>query len=54
MHVVFLRDRLFTPPGLRITIDYREGMELTVKRDWAQALIKSGDARAIRAPRRGE
>lgn len=54
MRVLFLRDRLFNPPGLRITIDYREGMELTIKREWARLLIKSGDAKAVARPRRGE
>ncbi|WP_292052145.1 hypothetical protein [Brevundimonas sp. UBA5866] len=53
MRVVFLRDRNFTPPEQRgITVAYKAGMELTIKRAWGEQLVADGDAREVAPPRR--
>lgn len=53
MRVRILRDRDLTPSEeRRITVAYRQGMELTVKRDWGEAMVADGDAEEIEAPAR--
>lgn len=54
MHVRFLRDRNWSPPEeRRITVAYKQDMELTVKRAWGEQLVADGDAVEITPPRRG-
>lgn len=51
MRVRFKRDRNWTPPEeRRITVAYKKGMELTVKREWGERMVKDGDAVEIDAP----
>lgn len=53
MRVRFKRDRNWTPPEeRRITVAYKKGMELTVKREWGERMVKDGDAVEIEAPTR--
>lgn len=53
MRVRFKRDRNWTPPEeRRITVAYKKGMELTVKREWGERMVKDGDAVEIDAPAR--
>lgn len=53
MRVRFKRDRNWTPPEeRRITVAYKQGMELTIKRTWGEQMVKDGDAEEIDAPRR--
>lgn len=53
MRVRFKRDRNWTPPEeRRITVAYKQGMELTIKRAWGEQMVKDGDAEEIDAPRR--
>lgn len=53
MRVKFKRDRNWTPPEeRRITIAYKQGMELTVKRDWGEQMVTDGDAVEIDPPTR--
>ncbi len=55
MRVRFLRDRNWTPPEQRgITIAYKKGMELTIKRAWGDQMVADGDAEEIQAPSRAE
>lgn len=51
MRVRILRDRRLVPHR-RITVAFREGMEVTVKRSWGEALVRSGDAVELPAPPR--
>lgn len=54
MRVCFLRDRNWTPPERRmITVAYKAGMELTVKRAWGKQMVADGDAVEVKAPGRG-
>ena len=51
MRVRFLKNRNWTPPEeRRITVAYKKGMELTVKREWGERMVKDGDAVEIDAP----
>lgn len=51
MRVRFKRDRNWTPPEeRRITVAYENGMELTVKREWGEQMVKDGDAVEIDPP----
>lgn len=53
MRIRVLRDRDLTPPEeRRLTIAYRAGMELTVKRTWGEALVSAGAAEEIVPPSR--
>ncbi|MGH7020672.1 MAG: hypothetical protein ACREEY_12355 [Brevundimonas sp.] len=53
MRVRFLRDRNWTPPERRmITVAYKAGMELTVRRAWGEQMVADGDAEEIEAPGR--
>lgn len=53
MRVRFKRDRNWTPPKeRRITVAYKKGMELTVKREWGEQMVKDGDAVKIAPPAR--
>lgn len=53
MRVRFKRDRNWTPPEeRRITVAYKQGMELTIKRAWGEQMVNDGDAEEIDAPRR--
>jgi len=53
MWVKLLRDRDFTPPdNRRITVAYKEGMQLPIKRAWGELLIADGDAEEIDTPNR--
>lgn len=53
MRIRVLRDRMFTPPGQRrITVAYKTGQELTVKREWGDALVEDGDAVEVDTPAR--
>ncbi|WP_292085324.1 MULTISPECIES: hypothetical protein [unclassified Brevundimonas] len=55
MRVRFERDRNWTPPEeRRITVAYKKDMELTVKRDWGERMVKDGDAVEIDAPVRAK
>lgn len=56
MRVRFLRDRLWTPrEDRRLTVAYKAGMELTVKRSWGDQMVSEGVAEEIEAPsRRGD
>lgn len=55
MRVRILRDRYFTPgEGPRVTVAYKAGSEVTVKRGWGEALVAGGDAEEIDAPGRPE
>jgi hypothetical protein len=45
MRIRIIRERRFIPPeNRRISIHYLAGLELTVKRAWAEILIANGDA----------
>lgn len=53
MRVKFNRDRDWTPPEeRRITVAYKQGMELTIKREWGEQMVKDGDAVEIDPPAR--
>lgn len=53
MRVRFKRDRNWTPPEeRRITVAYKKGMELTIKRAWGEQMKTDGDLEEIDAPRR--
>lgn len=53
MRVRFDRDRNWTPPEeRRITVAYKKGMELTVKREWGDQMVEDGDAIEIEPPGR--
>lgn len=53
MRVRFKKDRNWTPPEeRRITVAYKKGMELTVKREWGERMVKDGDAVEIDPPAR--
>lgn len=53
MRVKFKRDRDWTPPeDRRLTVSYKQGMELTVKRSWGEAMVADGDAEEIEPPAR--
>lgn len=53
MHVRFLKDRLWTPrEDRRLTVAYKAGMELTVKRAWGEQMVSEGVAEEIEAPSR--
>lgn len=53
MRVKFKRDRNWTPPEeRRITVAYKKGMELTVKREWGEQMVKDGDCVEIDPPAR--
>ncbi len=53
MRVRFKRDRNWTlPEERRITVAYKQGMELTVKREWGEQMVKDGDAVEIDPPAR--
>lgn len=55
MRVHFLKDRNWTPPEQRgITIAYKKGMELTIKRDWGTQMVADGDAEEISPPRKSD
>jgi hypothetical protein len=55
MRVKFIRDRNWTPPERRmITVAYKAGMELTVKRAWGAQMVADGDAVRVPAPRRSD
>lgn len=55
MRIRVLRDRDWTPPEeRRITIAYRAGTEVTIKRAWGEALVAAGDAEEIPSPPRSE
>jgi hypothetical protein len=49
MRIRLLRDRMFSPHW-RVRVDYREGMELTVKREWGEALVADGSAEELDVP----
>lgn len=54
MRVFFLADYDYSPAAdPRVTIAYRAGMELTVKRECGLAAVAAGKARQVKAPRRG-
>ncbi|WP_368933487.1 hypothetical protein [Brevundimonas naejangsanensis] len=53
MRVRFLKDRLWTPPeDRRLTVAYKKGMELTIKRAWGEQMEADGDLEEIDAPPR--
>lgn len=53
MRVRFKRDRNWTPPEeRRITVAYKQGMELTIKRAWGEQMAADGDLEEIDAPSR--
>lgn len=53
MRVKFKRDRNWTPPEeRRITVAYKQGMELTVKREWGDQMVRDGDAVEVEPPTR--
>lgn len=53
MWIKLLKDRDFTPPDeRRVTIAYKAGMELSVKRAWGMILIAEGSAEEISTPPR--
>lgn len=53
MRVRFKRDRNWTPPEeRRITVAYKLGMELTIKRTWGEQMEAEGDLEEIDAPPR--
>jgi len=53
MRVRILRSRDFTPAdNRRITVAYKAGYELTIKREWGEALVAEGDAEELEAPAR--
>lgn len=53
MRVRILNDREYrTPDDPRVSIDYKAGQELTIKHEWGQDLVASGDAAEIDPPRR--
>lgn len=53
MRVRFERDRNWTPPEeRRITVAYKQGMELTLKRAWGEQMVKDGDAVEVEPPAR--
>lgn len=55
MWVRILKDRDFTPTdNRRVTVAYRQGTELPVKRAWGEALIADGDAEEIPSPGRSD
>jgi len=53
MRVRFKRDRNWTPPEeRRITVAYKKGMELTIKREWGEQMKTDGDLEEIDPPAR--
>lgn len=53
MRVRFKRDRNWTPPEQRgITVAYKAGMELTIKRAWGEQMKADGDLEEIDPPAR--
>lgn len=53
MRARFKQDRNWTPPEeRRITVAYKQGMELTVKREWGEQMVMDGDAVEIDPPTR--
>lgn len=53
MRVRFKRDRNWTPPEeRRITVAYKKGMELTIKRAWGEQMKTDGDLEEIDPPAR--
>lgn len=53
MRVKFNRDRYWTPPEeRRITVAYKQGMELTIKREWGEQMKADGDLDEIGPPAR--
>jgi hypothetical protein len=56
MRIRILRDRYFTPANTspRLSIRYPAGLETTVKREWGEVLVASGDAEEITGHHRPE
>lgn len=53
MRVKLKRDRDFTPADeRRVTVAYKAGMEVTVKRAWGDVMVADGDAEEIDPPAR--
>lgn len=53
MRIRVLRDRWFVPPENHlVTVRYLKGQELTVKREWGDALVRNKDAEEIDPPSR--
>lgn len=53
MRIRILVSRDYTPPeNRRVTVSYRAGYELTVKREWGEALVADGSAEEMDAPSR--
>lgn len=53
MRIRIVRDRYFTlPADRRVTVFYREDVEVTIKRAWGDQLVEDGDAEEIPAPPR--
>lgn len=53
MWIKLLKDRDFTPPDeRRVTVAYKAGMEVSVKRAWGMILIAEGSAEEIATPPR--
>lgn len=53
VRVKFKRDRNWTPPEeRRVSVAYKDGMELTIKRAWGDQMVKDGDCEEVETPPR--